>query len=220
VSISAAVTDLNSGRTWVLNPTLTAYTASIIKVPILLAYAHRYPPSSWSAATLSLARQMIQLSSNDAATTLWTSAGGAAALSAEFSLLGMRHTTAAPTLFEPWDGVRTTVGDQVRLLRLLMRRKVTGSTLVLRLMESPGADQQWGVGEGLPSTWQVARKDGWVPTAGQSAWAVNSIGVATGRTTAVAVAIITTGAPTYAQGQSVVNAVARIIDANVASQDK
>jgi hypothetical protein len=155
---------------------------------------------------------MIEQSSNDAATTLWHRAGGADAVRAEFKALKMTHTTSAPTLFEPWDGVRTTVVDQIRLLRALGSRKAPGATALLRMMESPGKDQAWGVGVGLSNRWGFARKDGWVPVDGGDVWTVSSIGVVSGPLEGVAIAIITTGSRTYPGGRKLVNRIARIVD--------
>lgn len=219
VSISAAVIDLTTGRTWAVNPALSAYTASLVKVPIFLAFVSKWPPSYWSAKTGSLAAQMIEQSSNDAATKLWTRAGGATAVLHEIALLGMVHTESAPTLLEPWDGLRTTAVDQAQMMREVMRRTQPGSVLLLRLMEHPGSDQRWGVGVGLNDRWGVARKDGWVPVKGATSWTTSSIGVVTGTHISVAVAIITTGAQTYAEGRQVVNRVARLVDRRLELQD-
>lgn len=220
VAVSAAVLDLRTDRSWYVNPGLSAYTASLVKVPIYLAFAHWSPPGAWSAKTRSIAAQMIEQSSNDAATTLWKRAGGAAALVSEFARLGMAHTTAAPVLLEPWDGVRTTVGDQVHLLRQVMHDTQPGSASLLELMENPDAEQSWGVGYDIPLGWQVARKDGWVPVKGTTEWTTSSIGVVTGDSVSVAIAIITSGAPTYSAGRQVVNRVARLIDRQLFVQDR
>jgi beta-lactamase class A len=219
VSISAAVIDLNTGRTWNVNPQLSAYAASVVKLPIFLALARVAPPKQWSANTRLLAAQMIEQSSNDAATTLWRRAGGAAALFREVARMGMTRTVAAPILLEPWDGVRTTAEDQARLLREVMKLKQPGSTQLLQLMQTLDKAQAWGVGYDLPLGWQIARKDGWVPVKGTTDWTTSSIGVVTGNSVSAAVAIITTGAPSYAAGRQVVNRVARMIDDRLLQQD-
>jgi beta-lactamase class A len=214
-AISAAAYDLSTHRSYTLNPALSAYTASIVKVPILLAAQARARAAghSLTASQRATATSMIEASDNDSATTLWRDAGATPALFAMMHQLGMTHTVAAPQLLEPWDGVKTTAADQVAMLRALATA-VPGVThadrdYVLGLMENVDTDEAWGVPTGTGPKSAVAVKNGWVPV-GTAGWTVNTIGVVDRDPThAYVLAVLSTGSPSEAAGIATVNLVAR-----------
>ena len=215
--VSAVVEQISSGRQWTLNPGLRAYSASIVKVPILLAALRRarQQGTGLSASQRATATAMIERSDNTAATKLWRYAGGSAALSALFSTLHMTSTTTrSSTLFEPWDGVQTSASDQVRLLRAILDG-VPGVSppdlrFVLGLMASVEANQRWGVPVGTPAAATAVVKNGWVPV-GASGWTVNTIGVVQDGEETYALAVLSTGSPSEAAGITAVNMVARAV---------
>lgn len=216
-TMSAAVVRLSDGETVVRNPHLSAYAASILKVAILVAAEQRdrRQGHGLTAAQQSTATPMIEASDNDAATTLWQEAGKARALFGLFRQLGMSHTRRAPTLLEPWDGVRTTTSDQLRLLQALSygAQGVTEGDrhFVLQLMHRVEPDQDWGVPAGTKPRWSVAVKNGWVPV-GSDRWTVNTIGIVRApRGHDYALAIMTTGSRSEAAGIRKVNAIARSV---------
>jgi beta-lactamase class A len=211
--VSIAVADLSSHRTWVLHRHARAYTASIVKLPILLQAMRRSGRRGLSPAQDALARRMIEHSDNDAATALWRVAGRQAGMFRLFDRLGLTATRQAPTLFEPWDGVRTTALDQLRVLAALARG-VPGVTpperrRVLRLMRHVEPDQDWGAGRLAVGGATVAVKNGWVPV-GRQGWTVNTIGLLAYHSRPVlSVAVLTTGSPSEQAGVHTVDLVCR-----------
>jgi beta-lactamase class A len=216
-TMSAAVVNLANGDSVVRNPHVAAYTASIIKVAILLAAEQRdrRQGHGLTPAQRSTAQPMIDASDNDAATALWQEAGKTRALFGLFRQLGMSHTRRAPRLLEPWDGVTTTTADQLRLLQALATgaRGVTAGDreYLLRLMHHVEPDQDWGAPTGTKPGWSVAVKNGWVPVAAND-WTVNTIGIVRPtHGTPYALAIITTGSASEAVGIKKVDAIARSV---------
>jgi beta-lactamase class A len=216
-TMSAAVTKLSDNQAVVRNPHVSAYTASIIKVAILIAAEQRdrRQGHGLTSAQRATARPMIEASDNDAATALWQEAGKGRALFRLFRQLRMSHTSRAPTLFEPWDGVMTTATDQVQLLQSLARgaHGVTDGDrqFVLHLMRHVEPDQDWGVPAGTKRGWSVAVKNGWVPI-GSRGWTVNTIGiVGVPHRPDYALAIVTTGSSSEAAGIKKVDAIARSV---------
>lgn len=214
---SAAAIDLHTGRLVVRNAGVAAYAASIVKVSILVALQRRERRAGHglTASQRSAARSMIEASDNDTTTTLWRDAGGARALFRLFRRLGMAHTVPAATVLEPWDGVRTTAADQLRLLHALATR-LPGITAkdrryVLHLMRHVEPAQSWGVSTGTRPEWRVAVKNGWLPLLDGS-WTVNSIGIVRGRPHhRYALAVLSTGSPSEPAGIRLVGTVARSV---------
>ena len=77
----AAVYDVRTGQTWRLGEGRAQPAASVVKLDVLEALLAQRR-SGLSAANRSLAQLMIEDSDNDAATSLWYAAGGAAGLQA------------------------------------------------------------------------------------------------------------------------------------------
>lgn len=214
--VSAAVYDFTTNRAYSFNPKLRTYTASIIKVPILIALLKRRRSQhrSLTTAERSTATAMIDASDNDAATSLWRQAGGTAALTALFTQLGMTQTGPAPTLLEPWDGIKTTALDQVRLLRALATGisglNETDRRYAEALMSGVEEDQRWGVTAGTGSTWHVILKDGWVPVE-RTGWTVNTIGIVRHQHHAYALSVLSSGQSSEAAGIQTVDKVGRAV---------
>jgi beta-lactamase class A len=220
--ITAALYDARTGRTWLLHPAVSQYTASIVKVEIM-GTALREAQSAGGglpAAEAGLLPPMIENSDNDAATTLLGDVGGAEAVTRFDQSAGMRHTrfSTLPLIpGTPWPGwglTTTTALDQVALLRrfafpnrdLSDRSRSYG----LALMEHVEAGQNWGVSAGTGAGTTVALKNGWLPLSG-AGWQVNSIGWISGRGRDYVLAVLTDHDPSEAYGIATIACIATII---------
>lgn len=212
--VSAAVFDLTTGHTYALGADRPVYTASIVKVAVLasLLQEAEQTRSALTPATRQLVDRMIEQSDNAATTTLWQRQGGAAGLQRLFAVAGMTETTPAPTILEPWDGVRTTARDQLLLLRSLFASSRVlddaDASYVLDEMAHVEPSQRWGIGAGTSATSQVSLKNGWLPVPGQG-WTVNSIGEVRTGAHAYLIAVLGSDAPSMDYGIGSIELVAR-----------
>ena len=219
-TISATLYDSVSGRTVTLHGARRVYAASTEKVPILLAalVAARGGNRAARSAIATYATAMIEHSDNTAATAIWRSAGRDAALARLRSQLHLTGTSSAPTLYLPWDGVRTSSADMVLLLRAIVsaRSPVTraDSQYALSLMKAVDKTQAWGVSAGVRSADGVLIKNGWVPVPGHG-WTVNTMGVVFGHGKYYCLAITATDQPSMAVGISAVERLARQVSAHL-----
>jgi beta-lactamase class A len=216
-SVTAAVEDLRTDRTWTIGGTTPQAEASVVKVDILeklLAGS----PGGLSSNGQGLARKMITVSDNDSATTLWNAAGGATGIGAYNARAGLSDTKLSACVDCPgfawpgWGLSQTTPADQLSLLRQLV---VPGTLLTpaarryaLSLLENVDPTQRWGVTDGVPASATVALKDGWLPLAAPagkgaaSNWQVNSVGWISGDGRDYLIAIMSTGDPTMQYGEA------------------
>ena len=211
-TVLAAVYDVASGQTWHLGTGAAQDEASVVKLDILEALLAR-GTGGLPADQEALARSMIEDSDNDAATSLWDAAGGAAGLTAYNVRAGLTGTTPSPCVTcagFPWPGwglTSTVPDDQLRLLKQLV---VPGSSpllsgaeraYALSLLENVAPDQAWGVSGGVPAGVQVALKNGWLPLneAGTD-WQINSVGWVRGDGRDYLIAVLSTGSPTEQYG--------------------
>lgn len=212
-SVLAAVYDVSTGQTWTLGHGRPQDEASIVKVDILETLLARYRTagSALPAAYLPTAREMIEYSDNDAATTLWYAAGGPARIRSYNAAAGPHHTSPSRCVDcpgFPWPGwglTTTTPGDQIALLRQLIKPSplltADQRRYILGLMERVTPSQRWGVSDGVPRGATVALKNGWLPlTSTDDDWQVNSIGWVTGAGRDYLLAVLTTGNPTEQDG--------------------
>jgi beta-lactamase class A len=192
-----AVYDDVTGRRATCAPGRHELTASVVKVDILAAFLEHHPQPS--AYERSLARRMITVSDNAAASALWRQIGGGPGLE-RFNAkigLGATHTTLA------WGLTSTTAADQCRLLRWLVASRAKPSArYVLGLMDHVVPWQRWGVSNGVPGGVQVALKNGWLPRAG--GWQVNSVGWVRGRGHSYVVAALSDDSPSFAYGRATI----------------
>ena len=220
-TVTAAVYDVGTGQTWTLGAGQPQATASIVKVDILETLLAGQP-AGLTQADQALARQMIEDSDNDAATSLWYAAGGAEGLAAYDSKAGLTRTTPSSCVqcagftWPGW-GLTTTVPyDQITLLRRLIE---PGTLLTpadrryaLSLMESVTPDQGWGISGGVPAGVTVALKDGWLPlNDADTDWQVNSVGQVSGGGRDYLIAVLSTGNPTERYGIGTISRLAASI---------
>jgi Beta-lactamase enzyme family len=224
-TVLAAVYDLGTKQTWHLGTGKPQAEASVVKLDVLetlLAERGDSSPAGLSASDRSLAEQMIEDSDNDAATSLWYEAGGAAKIRSFNAAAGLTRTSPSPCVVcpgFPWPGwgLTTTVPtDQIALLREL----VDSGTLLtsaergyaLSLMEHVTLSQRWGVSGGVPAHVTVALKNGWLPlNAADTDWQINSVGWVSGSGRNYLIAVFTTGNPTEQYGIDTIDELSAIV---------
>jgi beta-lactamase class A len=216
-----------TGRTYLLSRgPEPQYTASIVKADILAMWLRRYQsrprpiPDSIPYSIQYLMKNMITVSDNVAATSLFYFGGGCAALTAFNTRIPTRDTRVGcqtPTYYG-WGNTTTTAADQVGIVATLAypNRVLTPAARAygLGLMESVIPGQRWGVSCGpwgtacdapdyaspVPGV-TVALKNGWkfVPSCTRQddscPWQVNSIGWVRGEGRDYALAVLTTDDP-------------------------
>lgn len=220
-TVRIAVYDLATGQEWSLGGGAAQAEASVVKVNILEALLSQRP-SGLTSNDQSLARQMIEDSDNNSATSLWDLVGGATGISSYNNQAGLTQTTPSACVVctgFPWPGwglTTTTPQDQITLLRRLVE---PGGTLTsadrdyaLSLMENVAPDQAWGVSGGVPAGTTVALKNGWLPLdAANSDWQINSVGWVHGGGRDYLLAMLSTGNPSEQYGISTLNAVGAMV---------
>jgi beta-lactamase class A len=221
-TLLAAVYDVRTGQSWRLGDGPAQDEASVVKLDILETLLSGSAGTGLSSDNQGLARQMIEDSDNDAATSLWYTAGGTAGLAAYNDKAGLSRTTPSPCVVcadFPWPGwgLTTTVpDDQLTLLKQLIE---PGPLLTsgereyaLSLLENVAPDQAWGVTSGVPAGVTVALKNGWLPLNGDNTdWQVNSEGWVSGDGRGYLISVLTTGNPTEQYGIDTINEISSLV---------
>ncbi len=179
---AVAVVDRVTGTALTVNGTTRFRTASIVKVDILAALMlhQQRNGTTLTKSQQDLARPMITMSDNAAASRLWQQIDAATGLLAANRMLGMTETT--PGTGGAWGVTTTTVADQRRLLQAVTDPAGPLSAghreYLLYLMGHVIDSQDWGVpAAATPQTTARQVKNGWMPfTAQNGRWTVNSIG--------------------------------------------
>ena len=217
-NVSVAVYDANTGVTWDLNAGQAQVTASIVKVDVMadtLAADQRsggIPPQQ-----AALMPPMIEVSDNDAATSMWGIIGGASGLTAFDRVLGLQSTTPYSGPITPtnlgWAYTTTSADDMVKVVRTLAFPNAILSdpyrAYGLSLMHNVEPTQVWGVPAGS-SPGSVAVKTGFI-TPGPGDAQVNSIGYVGGAGRNYAFAILTDGNPSEGYGVETINTLANLV---------
>jgi hypothetical protein len=227
-SVQVALYDRTTGLTYLARSgrRATQYTASIVKVDILAEWLRSYQfrrdpiPAALPYSIKYLMTNMITMSDNVAATSLFYFGGGCQRLTRFNRLIPTRHTVVGcqtPTYYG-WGNTTTTAADQAAIVRTLAYRNHVLSpdarAYGLDLMESVIPSQRWGVSCGpwgdvcdppdyarpVPGV-TVALKNGWkyVPACAAQddtcQWQVNSMGWIRGEGRNYALAVLTTDDP-------------------------
>jgi hypothetical protein len=208
-SVTAAVYDAATGKTYVLHPGVQEKTASIVKVQIMgtLLKQAQSAGSPLPGTELSLMTSMIQASDNSSATQLLADAGGPSNVKQFDESVGMTatepHATTPYINGDPnlpaWGLTTTTAADEVKLVRAFAYPNQvlnpTNRNYGVGLMEHIEADQAWGVTGGVGNGTTVALKNGWLPldVASNSNWQVDSIGWIKGNGRDYVLAVLTNG---------------------------
>jgi hypothetical protein len=223
-TVLAAVYDITTGQSWRLGDGPAQDEASIVKLDILETLLAQRGGTGLSPADQTLAQSMIEDSDNDAATSLWDEAGGAAGIGAYNDRAGLTRTTPSQCVTcadFPWPGwgLTTTVPyDQLTLLKQLVvpgprpLLPKTERSYALSLMENVTPGQAWGVSGGVPAGVTVALKNGWLPLNDASTdWQVNSVGWISGDGRDYLVAVLSTGDPAEQYGIDTINGLSSLI---------
>jgi Beta-lactamase enzyme family len=223
-TVLAAVYDVRTGQSWRLGDGPAQAEASVVKLDILETLLARRGGAALSPGDQSLSQSMIEDSDNDAATSLWDEAGGAAGIGAYNDEAGLSRTTPSACVtcagfaWPGW-GLTTTVPyDQLILLKQLITpgpRPLLADaarSYTLSLMENVAPGQRWGVSGGVPAGVTVALKNGWLPLdAANTDWQVNSVGWVCGAGRDYLIAVFTTGNPTERYGIDTINALSSVV---------
>ena len=227
--VLAAVYDVQTGQTWSLGQGQPQDEASVVKLDVLetlLAEQGGSTPAGLPATDQSLAQQMIEDSNNDAATSLWYAAGGAAGIRSFNRAAGLADTSPSSCVDcpgFPWPGwglTTTTPADQIALLRALIEPSALltarDRSYALSLMENVTPAQRWGVSGGVPAQATVALKNGWLPlNAAGTDWQINSVGWVSGQGRDYLMAVLTTGNPTEQYGIDTIDQLAAMVWADM-----
>lgn len=178
---AAGIVDLKTGGQVLYNDGVQFETASIVKVDILstLLWQLQNKNGHLSTQQKTLATDMITESDNDAASALWTQIGRGTGLAAANKAFGLTHTT--PGAGTTWGLTKTTVGDQLRLLRVVSTAGPLAKAsrdYLLGLMNKVVSDQRWGVPKAAGAdASKVYVKNGWLQRSTDGyKWIINSIG--------------------------------------------
>jgi hypothetical protein len=225
--VQVALFDKLTGQTSLLTEgTRPQYTASIVKADILSMWLKQYQsmpgsiPSNIPYSIQYLMQNMITMSDNVAATSLFYFGGGCAKLTEFNTLIPTSETTVGcetPTYYG-WGNTTTTAADQVAIVKTLAydNNVLTPNTRAygLHLMESVTPTQRWGVTCGpwgtvcngpnyadpVPGV-TVALKNGWkydpacVKQDASCPWQVNGMGWVEGKDRNYVLAVLTTDDP-------------------------
>jgi beta-lactamase class A len=185
-------------------------SASVVKATILAALlwkAHHHH-RSLTAYEKSLARAMITVSDNNAATALWNDVGRPS-LQTFLGLATMKETVLGPGGY--WGVTLLTAHDETTLLWLLLKPNPVLTTSArhyeLSLMAHVVSYERWGVPAGAPAGYTVHVKNGWAPLDAPF-WNVNSIGCFTKGSQAYSIVVLTAGDPSMAYGITTIENVA------------
>ncbi|MFG6201729.1 serine hydrolase [Nonomuraea sp. JJY05] len=216
--VTAMVKDLATGRLYRYHPGERLITASTAKVQILLALLLRTSWEKLPAGVRHDADIMIRYSDNHAADRLWSRIGGAPGFTKAGRKLSLEHTQGVPgecVDLYCWGITRTSVDDQIRLMRALVSGKsplkAKDRDQVLKLMGHVVAGQTWGISAAACAGDRVALKNGWLKHVSNKLWATVSVGLIRGGGHDYAVAVLTEGSPEVAYGIATVEGVTKRI---------
>ncbi|MEU4244748.1 serine hydrolase [Actinoplanes sp. NPDC026619] len=212
---SVAVLDKKTGQKYAYRGTVSYDTASIAKAQILACMllhdqAAGHGPTSGEMA---LAKPMIRLSDNNAATSLFQHVGGRSGVGACNRKLGLTHTV----VNSAWGLTRTTANDQTRLLSEFVDAAGPLSSAsrktIFDLTSTVSSAQRWGVPSVAKSGETATVKNGWdTRSADGGLWAINTIGRVTGRggEVNVSIAVLSHDNRSMSSGVTLVQKVAKL----------
>jgi Beta-lactamase enzyme family len=219
-AVAVDVNDPHEGIICHRNADQHFYSASVVKATILGALLHKAEAQGrhLTAHEKSLAKSMITVSDNNAATALWNDVGRTW-LQKFLNLASMHDTVLGPGGY--WGLTQITAHNESVLLWDLL---TPGSLLTpadqayeLSLMSQVTASQRFGVPDGAPAGFTVHVKNGWAPLPSSSdPWYVNSIGCFTKGDGSKDYSIVvlthqTTAHPTFSYGVTTIQRVAVVV---------
>lgn len=177
---SLSIRDLTTGVSYTYHPGIRVATASIIKVEFLIGLLLKAQKEGRGLTTAEkdLAQPMIHVSSNEAATSIFTEIGGYSGFNAVSRRLGLKNTKLGTA---GWGTTTTSAQDQIRVLNALTSSHsvltAADRRYVLGLMENVASDENWGVSAASAPDETFAVKVGLLSrTVDDDTWIVNSIG--------------------------------------------
>jgi beta-lactamase class A len=212
--VGLAVDDRVTGLSCKYHPHWHFDSASVVKVTILSALLHKLQQEhrGLTAGQRELAYEMITVSDNNAASTLWAETG-MASLQHFLDLAGMNETVLGTGGY--WGLTEITAHDELTLLKLLTSKNSVLTTAnrdyVLGLMAKVVSYERWGVPAGAPTDVTVHVKNGWLPLATHG-WRINSIGSFSGSGKNYMIVVLTDDNPTMAYGVDSVQDIAEVIN--------
>ncbi|MER5598035.1 serine hydrolase [Streptomyces sp. NPDC002265] len=213
-STALALYDRATGTSCAFRAHAAFDSASVVKVTVLGALLRQTADEhrALTSREVELTTAMITKSDNDATNALWHQLG-TAGVQRFLTLAGMRDTVPAPN--GHWGRTQITAADQLTLLRLLTSDNAVlgpgARAYALRLMSQVIPEQRWGAPAGAPTTATVHVKNGWLPDA-TDGWRVNSVGAFTGGGHDYAMAVLSDGSRTMADGVATLEAAARVVN--------
>jgi hypothetical protein len=182
-TIGIIVRDRRTGAIWRAgvtdHPTWTASTIKLALVTGLLERARRGEITLDAAAHQQIA-DILNFSSDAAATTLWNRYGKDAMVPAFQQVYGMTGLTFLPGFPRIWGHMKCTAEDLLHLMSYVLDRlDPTDRASIVDGMRHVGPIQRWGVYAAGPAQ-QPGTKDGWSiePDAGAKHWVTNAVGFA------------------------------------------
>lgn len=138
------------------------YTASIVKLSILVQLLHNQP--NLSDDQKRTAENMIRNSDNDSATKLFGQIGNDNGIATLYRNLGMWQSSASGT--NRWGLTTTTAADQLKLMKLVYVNgdyiSQSNKDYIKSLMGSVNPNQRWGLPSYAGSS-ALGVKNGWLP---------------------------------------------------------
>jgi hypothetical protein len=175
--------DRNTGAVWRAGDTQHAgWTASTIKVAIAanLLERGRAGRIALNAADRSAMADMLNWSSNDAATALWDKFDGPEMLAGFRTVYGMRGLSVVPGYDVSWRHLRCTAEDLHNLMSYVLDRLYPADRAYLvNALRGVADNQHWGVWAAGPA-FLPGNKDGWAlkPDNSPDHWVTHSVGFA------------------------------------------
>jgi hypothetical protein len=204
--ISFAVLD-ECGRLRGDHPYRVHYSASVVKVMLMVAYLRR-PEVRHDELTddeKAMLAPMITMSDNDRANQVFGIVGEEGLYDVA-DKAKMKHFTTMPT----WGGSEITAGDQVnfvgRIERYVPKRH---EAYALGLMSHVIEPQRWGIPRVKLPGWKIAIKGGWSPQASGGGWRVNQVALLRRHGRRLTVAILTSDDPDFEYGRASIEGVGK-----------
>jgi hypothetical protein len=175
--VTAAVYDVDSGRTYLYDSGVHERTASIVKIDILATalYQSQEAHRSFTARQQEMAAAMIEDSNDHDATLLWNAVGGRDAIDDFNTMIGFHSTIPSWS----WGDIETTPRDQLQLLKAIVLPNDVLDTASrdyeMGLMEGVVPSERFGLGWGSPARALVGVKDGYYLEA-TTGWQLNTTG--------------------------------------------
>jgi beta-lactamase class A len=209
--VGVHVDDPAKGVTCSLNGGFHFYSASTVKATILAALLRKAHEQrrSLTSTEKGYAWKMITVSDNNAATALWNDVG-MHWLQHFLNLAGMTHTKLGQNGY--WGLTLETAYDESLLLKVLVTSNSVLTTserdYELYLMAHVTSSQRWGTPAGVPMSFTVHVKNGWLPVSGYG-WVINSLGAFTKTGVAYTMDVLTDHNGSMAYGVTTVEDIAK-----------